>query len=139
MADIKFLSGIVSNVSTISSTYGYSSKGTGSTTTSHTSMFRVDNKPVQFPVAINLSEGDEVKVAGFNDKYGELHAVLIKNMTTGVIYSTKRNKWAGTMSICLGVLVCLFIITIPIGIFLIIFGIVHITECNRNEKLLRVM
>ena len=69
MADIKFLSGIVSNVSVISSTTGSSYKGTGSTTTFHTSMFRVDNKPVKFTGAsfslLNLSEGDEVKVRSF--------------------------------------------------------------------------
>jgi hypothetical protein len=100
MADIKFLSGIISNVSVISSTTGSSYKGTGSTTTSHTSMFRVDNKPVKFTGVINLSEGDEVKVAGFS-KRGELQATVVKNITTGVSYSDKY-RWFGILFICLG-------------------------------------
>lgn len=137
MADIKFLSGIVSNVSVISSTTGYSSKGTGSTTTSHTSMFRVDNKPVKFTGAINLSEGDEVKVAGFS-KRGELQATVVKNITTGVDYSD-RYRWAAILTIFCGIFLSVTIIFSLVGIPTIVWGIIYNMQVNRNEKLLNSM
>ena len=85
MTNVKFLSGIATNVSMISSTYGSSYKGTGSISTFHRLTFRIDNKPVIFPQALNLSEGDEVKVAGSYIR-GEFHARVLKNLTTDVGY-----------------------------------------------------
>ena len=141
MADVKFLSGIATNVSLISSTSGSSNKGTGNTKTSHSFMFRIDSKPVKFYRLINLSEGDEVKVAGFI-KMGELHAIVLKNITTGVAYSN-MNKWSGAAYILGGVLVSLLCLPfgfiplmILIGIPMIIIGIVYVKQFNRNEKIL---
>jgi len=66
MADIKFLSGNATNVAETESGF----------------IFRIDSKPVRFLGILNLSEGDEVKVAGYY-KRGELRADAVKNITTG--------------------------------------------------------
>jgi hypothetical protein len=137
VADIKFLSGIATNISMFSSTSGSSYKGTGSTNTSHTFTFRIDSKPIRFSGVLNLSEGDEVKVAGY-DKRGELQATVVKNITTGVSYSDKY-RWAAILTITIGILLSVIIITLLFGIPLIVWGIIYNMQVNRNEKLLNSM
>jgi hypothetical protein len=134
MADIKFVSGTVSNVSMISSTVSLH-KGTGSAKTCHAFTFRIDSKPVKFNGVLNLSEGDEVKVAGF-DKRGELQATVVKNLTTGVDYSNKpAYGCTGILVISFGIVLYLFIITIPFSLFILIIGI----RCTELFKIMKII
>lgn len=82
-------------VSTPSGTaYGTEPGGTfgtfGSTSTSTQTVkkelmnFRVDNRPVNMPVAINLTNGDIATVAGFMQ--GEFEALAVHNHTTRTMY-----------------------------------------------------
>lgn len=138
MAKIICLSGTVSNVSTL---------------LGHAVAFRIDNKPIRFnPGMLNLSEGDDVKVAGF-DKRGELQATVIRNITTGVSSSDKF-RWIGTVYIPGGIFLIvlaiilafwvnniLFIIFFVIPILLIqtpflVWAILYNAKVNRSEKLL---
>ena len=78
--DYDFCAGTVTHVSRVSSIYGNSTE----ILTSHKMMFRVDGRPVEFGSAMNVSDGDHVSVAGVN-KGGTLHAVALRNDSTGVI------------------------------------------------------
>ncbi len=55
-----------------------------STVKTDTMNFRVDNRPAHMPVAINLSNGDLVTVAGFPK--GELEVLAVHNHTTKLVY-----------------------------------------------------
>ncbi len=46
--------------------------------------FRIDNRPVHMPVAINIANGDQVTAAGFQS--GEFEALAVNNHTTKTMY-----------------------------------------------------
>jgi hypothetical protein len=77
------LSGIVSHINYLSETSGTVDKGTGSISTSHSVMFRVDNIPYEFPGTPNLGEGDRVTIVFCENGIG---AMILRNDSTGVTY-----------------------------------------------------
>lgn len=98
MAQLTTISGTVSGVrvdtsftvnTSVSVNQATSSIPTTTTSSSETVKtekmnFRVDNRPVYMPVAINLSNGDVATVAGFVK--GEFEALAVHNHTTKTMY-----------------------------------------------------
>ncbi len=97
MGQITTLSGVVSGVrldssitvnTTVSVPQGpatYGSTTTSSETVKTEKMnFRIDNRPVHMPVAINIANGDVVTAAGIMK--GEFEAIAVNNHTTRTMY-----------------------------------------------------
>lgn len=82
--------------------------------------FRIDNKPVVFRTRTfpSIKEGDEVVAAG-SIKNGTLHAIALRNASTGASYSPPL-----TMAIVLGSLLALLgLMSLGIGLGYIILPI----------------
>jgi hypothetical protein len=89
MRTLTLLFGTVSHASVVSSTAGSVSTSDdgyvrGNVSTFHTTIFRVDGKPVRFEQAMNLANRDAVTLVGY-DK-AEFEPLVLRNDSTGVIY-----------------------------------------------------
>ena len=91
MGNATKLSGIINNINRTSSTHGSVSTQnngnvSGSIQTTHTTSFRVDNRPCSWQGTLNISNGDSVTVMG--EGSGELNVYVLYNRTTNLIYWT---------------------------------------------------
>ncbi len=74
-----------------------------SVSTSHKTMFRVAGRPVKWGKALNMGNGDHVSVVGI-DKGGTLHAIAMKNDSTGERNVKRVPAWMQVVSILLRVI-----------------------------------
>lgn len=67
--------------------------GNSSTTTTYITLFRVDNRAVEFRTSrpVSLSDGDEVVVAGINTRTNAVRAYACRNVTTDEV--TNAGVW----------------------------------------------
>lgn len=95
----------VHNTITVNSPDSYSApRATTSSETvvTKTMTFRVDNRPANMNVAINLTNGDNVTIAGFQK--GEFEVLALNNHTTRTMYWVPgANTWAPVIYIIIGV------------------------------------
>lgn len=143
MGQITTLSGVVSGVrldtsvsvdTTVSVTgggeYTPATTSTSSQTVKSEKMnFRIDNRPVHMPVAINIANGDVVTAAGIQK--GEFEAIAVNNHTTRTMYWVPEpSRVAEIAHIVTGVIWLMFHIT---G-WLVIGGAV-LFLMNKNAKI----
>lgn len=101
MSQLVTIAGVVSGVRVDSSitvntsvsvnqgtSYANSSSSSTETVKKETTIFRVDNKPARFPMAINITNGDIATAAGLQK--GEFEVVAIKNHTTNTMYWVRK-------------------------------------------------
>ncbi len=144
MSQMTVLSGVVSGVrldtsisvnTTVSVPQGPASgPATASSSTVKTDLmnFRIDNRPVYMPVAINIANGDVVTAAGIQK--GEFEAIAVHNHTTRTMYWVPEPSTVPEIIyIVVGVIVLMFHIT---G-WLVIGGAV-LFMMNKNAKIGRI-
>lgn len=125
----------VNNTTTVNN-YGSSSYATPSTTTSSqtvvnkTMSFRIDNRPANLDVAVNLTNGDLVTAAGLSK--GELEVLALHNHTTHMLYTVPGpNTVAPIIYIVIGVLT---IGLYGIGYLLIGGGIWFLMNASKRKQ-----
>jgi hypothetical protein len=119
MSQITTISGTVSGVRldssiTVNTTVSVPQGAVPGTTTSSSETvktekmnFRVDNRPVYMPVAINIANGDVVTAAGI--QRGEFEAIALTNHTTKTMYWVpKPSTVPDIIYIVVGVLTLMF-------------------------------
>lgn len=75
----------VSNTTTVNtSEYSPTTTSSSQTTVEKSMCFRIDNRPANMAVAINLTNGDMVTAAGFQK--GEFEVLALNNHTTRTMY-----------------------------------------------------
>jgi hypothetical protein len=122
---------VTTTVSVPQSEYG---TATASTSTVKTDLmnFRVDNRPVYMPVAINITNGDVVTAAGFQK--GEFEALSVFNHTTKTSYWVPEPSTVPEIIyMVVGVIVLMF----HISGWLVIGGAV-LFMMNKNKKIKQI-
>ena len=89
MKELSVISGTVSHIDTRASVTGGGSSGLMMVTTTHTALFRVDNRPTKFQGAPNLAPGEQVTAVGYDDGE-EFRAVALRNDSTQTVYRYRR-------------------------------------------------
>jgi hypothetical protein len=123
----------VNNTTTINN-YGSSSYAPTATTSSQTVVnktmaFRIDNRPANLAVAVNLTNGDSVTAAGI-DK-AEFEVLAINNHTTRTMYWVPGpNTIAPVIYIVIGVFTTGLY---GIGWLLIVGGILFLSAANKRK------
>lgn len=144
MGQITTLSGVVSGVRldtriAVNTTVtvpqgGASGAATTSSETVKTELmnFRIDNRPVYMPVAINIANGDVVTAAGIQK--GEFEAIAVHNHTTRTMYWVPEPSTVPEIIyMVVGVIVLMF----HIAGWLVIGGAV-LFLMNKNAKIGRI-
>ena len=91
----------VSNQSHISGSFSGGSGGVaggGSVSTTHTTLFRVGNRPARFGKTVNLVDGEDVTLVGFSGD--EFIAIALRNDSTGITYYNMTFYEAMSQSKC---------------------------------------
>lgn len=98
-----------------------------------TTNFRVDNRPVYMPVAVNLTNGDVVTAAGLQK--GEFEAIAVHNHTTKTMYWMPEPS---TVPEIIYIVIGFFTIGLfGIGWLLIGGGIVFMVNKQKRIKLIK--
>lgn len=87
VSGVRVDSSVTVNTSVSVAPNAYNSPSTTSSTETvkkETTCFRVDNRPMYMMVAINITNGDSVTVAGLEK--GEVEAIAVNNHTTKTMY-----------------------------------------------------
>lgn len=125
----------VNNTTTVNNYDSSSYAAPTATTTSQTVVnktmtFRIDNRPANLSVAVNLTDGDLVTAAGLQK--GELEVLALHNHTTRMLYTVPgANTSAPIIYIVVGVLTTGFW---GIGFLLIGGGIWFLLNATKRNK-----
>ncbi len=101
---------------TVDITGGSRNNNTGTSTT-YVTLFRVNNRPIEFRTGrpISVSDGDQVVVAGVLSRTNALRAYACRNITTGEI--TNAGLLSSVFALVLIPAVLCFITFVAVGMF----------------------
>ncbi|MDO9323512.1 MAG: hypothetical protein Q7T80_00990 [Methanoregula sp.] len=93
------ISGIVSNINQMSSTYGSVNNGKGHVNTKNWITFRINNRPAIYSGYSSIGNGDMVTAVGEN--CGELNVVALHNHTTHMVYTKNTSQYNIYIALCI--------------------------------------
>ncbi len=105
--------------------------GRRATSSKITTTFRLDNMPASMEGPAEVGDGDTVTAVGAVNA-GQLHAFILRNDSTGVVY----NEVSGTQVafVALGLLVSVMLIPVIVGVALLPFMLWYAYKLYRIKK-----